>query len=62
MIDNDDVDEPDGTITATLLFKNPRTYGIGAEHQVSVDISDDEATPEFTITAATPSIMEGNRH
>ena len=59
VIDNDDVDEPDGTITATLLFKNPRTYGIGAKHQVSVDISDDEATPEFTITAANPSIVEG---
>ena len=59
VIDNDDVDEPDGTITATLQLKNPRTYGIGAEHQVSVDISDDEATPEFTITAANPSIVEG---
>ena len=59
VINNDDVDEPDGTITATLLLKNPSTYGIGAEHQVSLDISDDEATPEFTITAANPSIEEG---
>ena len=59
VIDNDEVDEPNGTITATLQLKNPRTYGIGAEHQVSVDISDDEATPEFTITAANPSIVEG---
>ena len=59
VINNDDVDEPNGTITATLQLKNPSTYGIGAEHQVSIDISDDEATPEFTITAANPSIEEG---
>ena len=59
VIDNDDVDEPNGTVTAILQLKDSRTYGIGAEHEVSVAISDDEATPEITITAANPSFVEG---
>ena len=61
-IDNDDVDEPNGTIYATLQLKNPRTYGIGTVHQASIDISDDELPPEITISAAIPSHYGGNRY
>ena len=44
---------------ATLQLKDPQTYSIGAIHQASIEISDDELPPEITITAATPTIMEG---
>ena len=56
---NDDIDEPDGRIFATLQLKDPQEYSIGVDYQAIVNIADDEATPEFTITAATPTIVEG---
>ena len=57
---NDDVDEPSGTIYATLQLKDPQTYGIGAAHQASVGISDNDDAPTITFDETSFATAEGN--
>ena len=51
-IANDDIDEPDGTVSATLQIKEPQEYSIGTNYQAIANISDDEETPEISISTA----------
>ena len=51
MIEDDEVDEPDGSVTARLELKSPKTYAIGAEQQATINVMDDEEVPEISITA-----------
>ena len=53
MIEDDEVDEPDGSITVRLKLKSPKTYAIGAEQKATINVLDDEEVPEISITAVT---------
>ena len=58
-IANDDIDEPNGSISATLQIKDPQEYSIGTDFQAIANISDDEDAPEISISAVTSKIVEG---
>ncbi len=57
---NDNVDEPDGTVTATLMadVADPVTYTLGSAVTVTVTVNDDEVTPTVTLVLTPPVIPE----
>ena len=60
MINDDQVAEVNGTITATLLLKDTPTYGIGAQRQAVINVSDDEGVPTITYDLSSFTADEGN--
>ena len=60
VIHDDGVDEDSGKITATLQLKNPATYAIGANLKAEINVSDDEGSPEISITPVSASVEEGH--
>ena len=64
--ENDLIDEPDGTISVSLLDddKTTATYRIAtnsAEHTAEVLVTDDDAIPTFAIASVTDFVEESNR-
>ena len=57
-LDDDDVDEINGRIFATLHINDHQKYSIGLNHQAIVNISDNDDKPEISI-AADEKIVEG---
>ena len=57
---NDNVDEPDGTVTATLVadVANPATYTLGSANTATVTVNDDEATPAVTLVLSPVAMIE----
>ena len=58
-IENDQFNEADGRIYATLKLRDPQTYAIGANNQAQVAVVDDEEAPIFSIAPAATSVSEG---
>ena len=53
----DDINEPDGLLTATLALNPGEGYVLGAHTTATIAITDDD-TPELTIAAAETSVTE----
>ena len=60
MIHDDETDEANGSITATLVLKDTLTYGIGANNQATINVSDDEGLPALTFDELSYTVVEGN--
>ena len=58
-IQEDEFDEANGIVYATLKLKNPQTYAIGANRQAQVAVEDNDESPIIAISAASASIVEG---
>ena len=56
---NDNIDEPNGSVTVTVA--NGTGYTVGTPSEASVTVNDDEApvVPEITVTAGTSPVTEG---
>ena len=61
MIVDDPTNEDDGTITATLVLKNTPTYGIGANPQAIINVSDNDGLPTLVYNTTSFSANEGDK-
>ena len=59
-IENDNEDEPDGSVTVTLNedTNDPRTYFVGSAATASVPATDDDPTPTISVANLEPSVRE----
>ena len=58
-IQNDEFDEANGVVYATLKLRNPQTYSIGENRQAQVAVDDNDESPVISISTATTSVAEG---